>query len=153
MIIASQILASLFCMLLAVTASAESISSRYGTVATTEVPNSEGAFAVSFENKILATIEAEDVSLIRVTPYGKDEHIIIQKGMPGLHCHYEFQLLTIKQDKKTKLSPSFGECMELKAATYLAQGVQIKLVSPYIEGKKPRIDTYTWANEKLTKQH
>lgn len=129
---------------------AESISTRYGTLSTTQ---SENLTKISLENVSLTNLEAESASFFRVTPKGSEEHIIIQKWFPGLHCHHEFVLLTIYPNRNTQFSPAFGSCMELKAAKYLRNGAQITLVTPQIEGVKQSEMSFFWVNHKLTKGH
>jgi len=127
------------------------IASRYGVVKALPVSASDNTFTLAFDGKRLAQIEAESVSLLRVTPHGKQEHIVLERWMPGLHCHKAYMLLTITQDKKATVSPSFGECMDLAAVTYLKDGVRIKLRASYDAGAKhPKITSFTWAHGQLS---
>jgi hypothetical protein len=145
------ILLSLVSLLIANATYAENIGSRYGAIVTSP-GKVEGSFIVSFEGKQIAVIEAESVSLNRVTPNGEAEYIVIEKWLPGLHCHTQYMVLTIHPDKRTQLSPSFGECMELQGATYLKQGVKVSLRSPSISGVKQHKARYIWSNGKLSQQ-
>ena len=72
-------LAIVVCLFAAAPAHAESLLSRYGIVSTEESAKGNGAFAITLENKLLTTLKAEDVSLLRVTPNGTNEYVIIQK--------------------------------------------------------------------------
>lgn len=130
-------------------AGAENLPSRYGAVVT--APAKAGSFEVSLEGRPLAVIAAESLSLTRVTPKGAREYVVIEKWLPGLHCHTEYQVLTIHPDRRTRLSPSFGKCMELHEAAYLAQGVKVRLRSPVAAGGKRQDAVYLWAHGKLSR--
>jgi hypothetical protein len=146
-----QTFAALVATVVASATQAADLESRYGLVEALSI--SESTFTVTFEGKQLAMIEAAEVSLSRVTPNGKQEHIVIEKWKPGLNCHKSYVLLTITPDKKTSVSPSFGECTDLQAATYLKDGVRIKLRASYnSDAKHPKMISYTWVNGQLSKR-
>jgi hypothetical protein len=131
---------------------AAEVESRYGVVKALPISAGEKTLNLLFEDKQIAQLEAESVSLLRVTPNGEQEHIVIEKWMPGLHCHKTYMLLTITQEKKAAVSPPFGECMELAAATYLKNGVTRKLRASYNpDAMHPKYTSFTWANGQLHK--
>lgn len=138
-------------LLVATATCAETLESRYGAVATAPAKTGD-SWIVSLDGREVAVIEAESVSLSRVTPNGPLDDIIIEKWLPGLHCHHEYLVLTILPDGRTRLSPSFGECMELQGAVALVQGVRVRLRSPASPGVKQREALYLWSNGELSRQ-
>lgn len=127
---------------------AESVSTRYGNVAATQATN---GIEISFENSTITSLDAESVSLLRIAPKGQDEYVLMQQWLPGLHCHYAFMLLTIYPNKTTQLSPTFGNCMELKSVQALKNGVKVTLSTPQIGQTMPRYTSFWWRDRTLSK--
>ena len=72
-----------------------------------------------------------------------------EKSNPGLYCHYAYVLLTIRKDKSTQTSPSFGECHRLSSASHVRNGVQLVLRST---GLREDNQTYFWIHGRLSKR-
>ena len=149
----TRIAVALVVMLASVAARAAELVSRFGTVTALKADASDTSLTIAIDHRPLATVEADDISLYRVTAR-KDafEYLIVEKWLPGLHCHRQYMLLEILPDKATALSPAFGNCMELEGATLARGGVEIALRSPFIEGVKPHTEMYFWKNGKLQKR-
>lgn len=145
-----RVLALVAATVAAPAAQAAELASRHGLVQA--LPASESTFTVTFAGKPLATLEATQVSLSRVTPRGPQEHIVIESWKPGLHCHKAYVLLTIRPDRTSSVSPSFGECAEIQAASYLKDGVRVILRDSHPPGARhPRLLAYTWAGGQLSR--
>ncbi|MDB5825674.1 MAG: hypothetical protein JWR21_4378 [Herminiimonas sp.] len=131
--------------------SAAELATRYGVVKA--LPTNASTFTISFGKKQLATIEADDVSLLHVTASGRQEHIVIEQYKPGLYCRKSYRLITIKPDKKASISPSFGDCTEIESAIDLKNGVRIQLRAlgnPH--AKHPMVSEVTWQNGHLSER-
>jgi hypothetical protein len=129
--------------------SAAELATRYGVVKA--LPTNASTFTISFRKKQLATIEADDVSLLHVTASGRQEHIVIEQYKPGLHCRKSYRLLTIKPDKTASISPSFGDCTEIESALDLKNGVRIELRAlGNPNAKHPTVSEVTWQNGHLS---
>jgi hypothetical protein len=128
---------------------AEELRSRYGTVTASPVSGVEARYRIALEGKDVTTVAAEDVKLHRVVPRGNDEYIVVEKWNPGLHCHYDYLLLTVRKDKSTQTSPSFGKCHRLASANHVQEGIRLVLRSTGpTEGKQ----TYDWIDGHLTRR-
>jgi hypothetical protein len=134
-------------LVLANAAAAAELDSRYGQISATPMPGAT-AYLVSLDGRGLLTVPAQQVSLHRLLPRGKDEFLIVETWQPGLHCHSEFVLLTIHPDQSFAASPRFGACHDLKSAAALRQGVRIVLSSTV---DPTRVETFFWIDGKLSR--
>lgn len=131
-------------------AQAADLESRYGVLQA--LPAGTSAFSLVFEGRKLATIEAAQVSLLRVNPGGPQDHVVIESWKPALHCHKSYALLTIQPNGTTALSPPFGECTELQAASYLKDGVRIRLrAAEPPDARQPKMSSYIWSFGQLSR--
>jgi hypothetical protein len=130
---------------------ANDLSTRFGRVSSAK---SDGTVRVSFEGNTVVAFEADGVSLHRVSiSAGATEYVIIEKWVPGLHCKNEYFVISIYEDRSTKLSASFGACMKLEGASYARGVASIKLrTPPSLEGT-PRFDTYIIENGNAKKKY
>lgn len=130
----------------------EEIKTPYGTLKATEIPaQNTSNFAITLDGKEVGKIEADLLSLHRVTsPADAPAYIIISKELSGLHCRHEFALVKVSSATEASISGSFGNCMELAGAALISDGVKISLRSPTIEGRQPDMEEWTWQAGVLT---
>lgn len=125
---------------------AADLTTRFGRVTTIDSDQS-GRSHVTFEGQSVTTIEADSVSLYRVSvASGGVEYVIVEKWLPGLNCHNEYLVLSIKEDRSFNLTPTFGECMKLEGASFAKGVASIKLRSPPSLPGKTRFETYVVEN-------
>jgi hypothetical protein len=134
------------------TALGADLVSRFGRVTSTD-QDQEGKVHVSFEGKPFVSLEAEYVNLYRVTATsGSTEYVILETWVPGLNCHHEYLVLAIKDDRSFKLSPSFGDCMELAGASISKGGASIKLHTPSSLPGRLKFETFDVENGVVRKK-
>ena len=126
--------------------SAADLVTRFGKVVSTD-SDKDGNSHISYEGRSVLSLEADSVSLYRVSAAsGGVEYVILEKWIPGLNCHNEYLVLSIKEDRTFKVSPSFGECMTLEGASFAKGIASVKLRTPPSLPGKTRFETYVIEN-------
>ena len=134
-------------------ASADAIATRFGQVTAQRAVKSSSDFVVAFAGVELARVAADAITLRRVTTsVGNDEYVIVEKTLPGLHCHYEYMLVSVDGVRGTsRISPPFANCLELEGARAARDSVKLTFHSPFIDGVARHQEHYVWAGGRLRK--
>lgn len=141
-----RLLAFLVILILSQDSFAADLVTRFGKVTSTD-SDKEGNSHVSFDGRPVISFEADAVSLYRVSvASGGMEYVILEKWVPGLNCHNEYLVLSIKEDRTFKLTPSFGECMKLEGAAFVKGVASIKLRTPPSLPGRAAFETYIIEN-------
>jgi hypothetical protein len=126
---------------------AERLHTRYGQLVALPIPGKTSRFSIQLRGKEIVDVKADDVKLYRVTPRGKVEYVVIEAWNPGLYCHYHYLIVEIASGKATQHSRPFGDCYQLRSASYVPNAVQVELTST---GPLPGKATFFWTNGKLS---
>lgn len=126
---------------------AEHLRTRYGQLVALPIPGKTSRFSIQLRGKAIVDVKADDVKLYRVTPRGTAEYVVIEAWNPGLYCHYHYLIVEIANGKAAQHSRAFGDCYQLRSASYLPNAVQVELTST---GPLSAKATFRWTNGKLS---
>jgi hypothetical protein len=113
--------AALLCVLPAVHAAVDRqhLDTRFGPMA---VHVSSGKTQILFKDKVVSSVPSVGAALYRVSPRNEREFVVAEVQLPRVRCSHSFVFIELFPDGTAKASNNFGECQELRAVEFNAQG-------------------------------